>query len=220
MRIVAAPYLPVSGSPSFAILAAVEVYVQYQTDAPVYYSGRSSTDDVKAQGYSTSMEHWHGFETARSVIQIHETTIVDSESDLSAHLVTVPARSLGGDSYLFRGTDWPLETLGLVRLADVPLGGVAAAWPRVWYQRMSKSSCEGSTKASKKRPVTPVRSYPGTSCSPSTLHLPGLSRSSGLRSPPILWVTYSRLKATAKQVTCTTKERETPCWASRYRPGW
>lgn len=37
----------------------------------------------------------------------------------------MPARSLGGDSYLFRGTDWPLETLGLVRLADVPLGGVA-----------------------------------------------------------------------------------------------
>ena len=115
----------VSGSPSFAILAAVAVYVQYQIDAPVYYCGRSSTDDVKAKGYSTSMEHWHGFETARSVIQIHETTIVDSESDLSAHLVTVPARSLGGDSYLFRGTDWPLETLGLVRLADVPLGGVA-----------------------------------------------------------------------------------------------
>jgi hypothetical protein len=62
------------------------------------------------------MEHWHGFETARSVLQIHETTIVDSESNLSAHLVTVPARSLGGGSYLFRGTDWPLETLGLVRL--------------------------------------------------------------------------------------------------------
>jgi hypothetical protein len=101
------------------------VYVQYQIEASVYYCGRSSTYDVKARGYSTSMEHWHGFETARSVIQIHETTIVDSESDLSAHLVTVPARSLGGGSYLFRGTDWPLETLGLVRLADVPLGGVA-----------------------------------------------------------------------------------------------
>jgi hypothetical protein len=125
MRIVAGALSPVSGFPLFAILAAVEVYVQYQTDVPVYYSGRSSTDDVKAQGHSTSMEHWHRFETARSVIQIHETSIVDSESDLSAHLVTVPARSLGGDSYLFRGTDWPLETLGLVRLADVPLGAVA-----------------------------------------------------------------------------------------------
>ena len=71
------------------------------------------------------MENWHGFETARNIIQIHETTVVDSESDLSAHLVTVPARSLGGESYLFQGTDWPLETLGLRRLADVPLGGVA-----------------------------------------------------------------------------------------------
>jgi hypothetical protein len=71
------------------------------------------------------MENWHGFETARNIIQIHETTIVDSKSDLSAHLVTVPARSLGGDSYVLRGTDWPLETLGLLRLADVPLGGVA-----------------------------------------------------------------------------------------------
>lgn len=71
------------------------------------------------------MEHWHGFETARNVVQIHETTIVDGASDLSAHVVAVPARSLGGGSYLFRGTDGPLETLGLLRLADVPLGGVA-----------------------------------------------------------------------------------------------
>lgn len=71
------------------------------------------------------MEYWHGFETARNVVQIHETTIVDSASDLSAHVVTVPARSLGGGSYLFRGPDGPLEALGLLRLADVPLGGVA-----------------------------------------------------------------------------------------------
>jgi hypothetical protein len=71
------------------------------------------------------MEHWHGFETARNVAQIYETTIADSASDLSAHFVTVPARSLGGGSYLFRGTDGPLETLGLLRIADVPFGGVA-----------------------------------------------------------------------------------------------
>jgi hypothetical protein len=71
------------------------------------------------------MEHWHRFETARNVVQIHETTIADRESDLSAHFVTVPARSLGGSSYLFRGPNGPLETLGLLRLADVPFGGVA-----------------------------------------------------------------------------------------------
>jgi hypothetical protein len=71
------------------------------------------------------MKYWHGFETARNVAQIHETTIVDIVSDLSAHFVTVPARSLGGSSYLFQGSDWPLETLGLLRIADVPFGGVA-----------------------------------------------------------------------------------------------
>jgi hypothetical protein len=71
------------------------------------------------------MEHWHGFETARNVAQIHETTIADTSSDLSAHFVTVPARSLGGSSYLFQGSDGPLETIGLLRIADVPFGGVA-----------------------------------------------------------------------------------------------
>ena len=71
------------------------------------------------------MEHWHGFETARNVAQIYETTIADIASDLSAHFVTVPARSLGGSSYLFQGSDWPLETLGLLRIADMPFGGVA-----------------------------------------------------------------------------------------------
>jgi hypothetical protein len=55
------------------------------------------------------MEHWHGFETARNVAQIYETTIADSASDLSARFVTVPARSLGGGSYLFEGSDGPLE---------------------------------------------------------------------------------------------------------------
>src|SRR5215210_4718901 len=70
------------------------------------------------------MEYWHGFETAGNVVQIYETTIADTTSDLSAHIVTVPARSLGGSSYLFEGSDWPLETLGLLRIADVPFGGV------------------------------------------------------------------------------------------------
>jgi len=71
------------------------------------------------------MEYWHGFETARNVAQIHETTIADITSDLSAHFVTVAARSLGGSSYLFQGSDWPLETLRLLRITDVPFGGVA-----------------------------------------------------------------------------------------------
>jgi hypothetical protein len=71
------------------------------------------------------MEYWHGFETARNVAQIYESTIADIASDLSAHFVTIPARSLGGSSYVFEGSDWPLETLGLLRIADVPFGGVA-----------------------------------------------------------------------------------------------
>lgn len=71
------------------------------------------------------MERWHGFRTALNVAQTYETTILDSASDLSAHFVTVPARSLGGESYLFEEPDWPLEALGLVRMADIPLGGVA-----------------------------------------------------------------------------------------------
>src|ERR687889_1117048 len=71
------------------------------------------------------MEHWHGFETASNVAQVYETTIADKASDLSAHCVTVPARSLGGRSYLFQGSEWSLETLGLLRIADVPFGGVA-----------------------------------------------------------------------------------------------
>ena len=71
------------------------------------------------------MDYWHGFETAGNVAQMYETTIADTTSDLSAHFVTVPARSLGGSSYLYQGSDWPLETLGLLRIADVPFGGVA-----------------------------------------------------------------------------------------------
>ena len=71
------------------------------------------------------MEHWHGFETARTIVQIYETTIADTGSELSAHFVTVPARSLGGSSYLFEGSEGPLQTLGLFPIADVPFGGVA-----------------------------------------------------------------------------------------------
>lgn len=71
------------------------------------------------------MEHWYGFETARSIVQIHETTIADVASDLSAHFVTVPARSLGGSSYQLQGSEGPLEALGLLPIADVPFGGVA-----------------------------------------------------------------------------------------------
>src|SRR5215212_6439810 len=71
------------------------------------------------------MEHWHGFETARTIAQIHETTIADVKSEISAHFVTVPARSLGGSSYLFQGSEGPFEMLGLLRIADVPFGGVA-----------------------------------------------------------------------------------------------
>jgi hypothetical protein len=71
------------------------------------------------------MENWHGFQTARNIAQIHETTIADTASDLAAHVVTVPARSLGGSSYQFQGSEGPLETLGLLRIADVPFGGVA-----------------------------------------------------------------------------------------------
>jgi hypothetical protein len=71
------------------------------------------------------MEEWHGFMMARNIAQIYETTIADVKSDLSAHIVTVPARSLGGSSYRFQGSDGHLETLGLLRIADVPFGGVA-----------------------------------------------------------------------------------------------
>lgn len=70
------------------------------------------------------MESWHAFGSHLSISQIYETTITDGESGLSAHFVVVPARSLGGDSYFFRGTDGPLVALGLQSLADVPAGGV------------------------------------------------------------------------------------------------
>jgi hypothetical protein len=74
--------------------------------------------------YYISVDEWHGFGAKLSVSQIYETTITDSESNLSAHFVIVPSRSLGGRSYLFRETNGPLLTLGLLSLADVPLGGV------------------------------------------------------------------------------------------------
>src|SRR5918997_6912941 len=70
------------------------------------------------------MDYWHGFGTDLNVSQIYETTIADRNSDLSAHFVVVPARSLGGGSYLFRGSQGLLETLGFLRLADIPGGRV------------------------------------------------------------------------------------------------
>ncbi|MBA2344481.1 MAG: hypothetical protein H0V83_05330 [Rubrobacter sp.] len=70
------------------------------------------------------MEHWHGFQTARNIVRTYEITVSDVESGLSAHVVTVPARSLGGEDYLYRGRDEPFGSLGLWRVADVPFGGV------------------------------------------------------------------------------------------------
>lgn len=75
--------------------------------------------------YYSNMDNWHGFMQARYVSQVYETTIADSESSLSAHFITVPARALGGRSYQFQGSEGPLESLGLLRLADVPLGMTA-----------------------------------------------------------------------------------------------
>lgn len=70
------------------------------------------------------MSDWHGFGAKLSISQIYETTVTDGESGLSAHFVVVPARSLGGDSYLFQRPKRPFEALGLQALADVPAGGV------------------------------------------------------------------------------------------------
>lgn len=70
------------------------------------------------------MDDWHGFGADLNISQVYETTIADGTSGLSAHFVVVPARSLGGRSYLFQGDEDPLEALGLLNLADVPLGGV------------------------------------------------------------------------------------------------
>jgi hypothetical protein len=108
------------------------------------------------------MEHWHGFETARNVAQMYETTIADIASDLSAHFVTVPARSLGGGSYLFQGSEWALETLGLLRIADVPFGGVARSLAACLvshdveeFLRKFDQGFEEETKHSSVRPPEP-----------------------------------------------------------------
>jgi hypothetical protein len=108
------------------------------------------------------MEHWHSFETARNVAQIYETTITDTASDLSAHIVTVPARSLGGRSYLFESSEWALETLGLLRIADVPFGGVARSLAACLvsgdveeFLRKFDQGFEEETKHSSVRPPKP-----------------------------------------------------------------
>jgi hypothetical protein len=87
-------------------------------------TSRNDTKFTKTVRYYTSMDDWHGFGAKLSVSQIYETTITDSESNLSAHFVIVPSRSLGGGSYLYREPNGPLLALGLQSLADVPLGGV------------------------------------------------------------------------------------------------
>lgn len=74
------------------------------------------------------MDYGRGFGTVLSISQIYETTISDSESGLSAHFIIVPARSLGGGSYLFRISGGIFQALGLLRLADVPLGGVTRSF--------------------------------------------------------------------------------------------
>ncbi|MEW6637837.1 MAG: hypothetical protein AB1425_13610 [Actinomycetota bacterium] len=74
--------------------------------------------------YHKGMDGWHGFGARLSVSQVYETTVVDGASGLSAHFVVVPARSLGGESYLFRREEGPFEALGLQELADIPAGGV------------------------------------------------------------------------------------------------
>ncbi|MBA2376140.1 MAG: hypothetical protein M3494_04230 [Actinomycetota bacterium] len=81
--------------------------------------------DSGAYDILVRMEHWHGFGPKLSISQVYETTVADADSELSAHFVVIPARSLGGDSYLFRGEVRPLEFLGLRAVADIPLGGVA-----------------------------------------------------------------------------------------------
>jgi hypothetical protein len=71
------------------------------------------------------MNDWHGYGPVLNISQLYETTIIDSKSNLSAHFVVAPARSLGGRSYLFPGAGGLFHELGLFRLADIPLGGVA-----------------------------------------------------------------------------------------------
>jgi hypothetical protein len=70
------------------------------------------------------MDYWYGFGTNLNISQIYETTIADHNSNLSSHFVVVPARSLGGGSYLFRDPQGLLETLGFMPLADIPAGRV------------------------------------------------------------------------------------------------
>ena len=68
--------------PFRVILVAIPVYVQYRLNAPhisLWYIPCGRHADRR---YSASMEHWHGFETARGIAQIHETTIADMGSDL------------------------------------------------------------------------------------------------------------------------------------------
>ncbi|WP_273842065.1 hypothetical protein [Rubrobacter calidifluminis] len=70
------------------------------------------------------MDYWYGFGTSLDLSQVYETTIADNGSGLSAHFIVVPSRSLGGNSYLYQDPDPLPERLGLLWLADIPLGRV------------------------------------------------------------------------------------------------
>lgn len=54
--------------------------------------------------------------------QLYETSILDKGSELSAHFLIVPASALPEDSYM--PDLLPVDELGLLNIADVPLGGV------------------------------------------------------------------------------------------------
>src|SRR5215211_5947358 len=108
------------------------------------------------------MEHWHGFMTARSIAQIHETTIADVTSDISAHFVTVPARSLGGKSYRFQGSEGPFDenpALGRRdpgRHRDLRFGAEDDKSPRFRPQRTPRGAREKSLRRTPGRRRDPL----------------------------------------------------------------
>lgn len=59
---------------------------------------------------------------ALELAQLYETSILDKGSDLSAHFVVVPAPAFPEGVYM--PDILPGEELGLLNIADVPLGGV------------------------------------------------------------------------------------------------
>ena len=168
-----------------------------------------------------TMEYWHGFETARNVAQIHETTIADITSDLSAHFVTVPARSLGGSSYLFQRSDLPLETLGLLRIADVPFGGVARSLAAClvsddveeFLRKFDQGFEEETQHSSTQLPKPFVFAEYLTFARVIPFEQPSLSADS-------LGNILTAQGRGGSMATCTTKRRESRSWASLSRPVW